>query len=537
MKPIYKWPFFSYFLKRPRFVQYSAALPSGEIFKKQISNQWFKDGEELIRKNLRRKVISNKAKGVIVFIGDGMGISTVTAGRILDGQLKNQTGEENILSWEDNDNFPNVALSKTYNTDMQTSDSAGTATAIMTGVKTKSGVISLNENAKRSDCASSKGQDVLSVIMLAEMAGLSTGVVTTARITHATPATAYAHSAERSWEADVDVPVGSSCKDIASQLIDFPYGDGLEVAFGGGRRNFLPNSEKDIGEKGLFGKRSDGRNLVHEWLNKSKHHYYVNNEKGFKNLHPEKVDHVLGLFNYDHMQYSYDRRNDIAGEPSLTDMVEFAVKVLSKNDKGYVLLVEAGRVDHGHHASKPFQALHDTVEMGRAVKKATSMTNPEETLTIVTADHSHVFTFGGYQSRGTDIFNYTNAKRFIAKDGQRFTSLSYANGPGGGLRPPTNEQLKDKDFKWPSLVPLNSETHGAEDVGIYARGTQSHLIRGVVEQNYIFHVVDYALCLSQNKQKLCAEEKTTTKSSSSKKSLIPILQAVMPALYVLVILL
>lgn len=89
----------------------------------------------------------------------------------------------------------------------------------------------------------------------------------------------------------------------------------------------------------------------------------------------------------------------------------------------------------------------------------------EETLTIVTADHSHVFTFGGYQSRGTDIFNYTNAKRFIAKDGQRFTSLSYANGPGGGLRPPTKEQLKDKDFKWPSLVPLNSETHGAEDVG------------------------------------------------------------------------
>lgn len=72
-------------------------VPSGEIFKKQISNQWFKDGEELIRKNLRRKVISNKAKGVIVFIGDGMGISTVTAGRILDGQLKNQTGKMVLL--------------------------------------------------------------------------------------------------------------------------------------------------------------------------------------------------------------------------------------------------------------------------------------------------------------------------------------------------------------------------------------------------------------------------------------------------------
>mgnify|MGYP000542529342 CR=1 FL=1 len=84
----------------------------------------------------------SKAKNVILFIGDGMGISTVTAARIYAGQANGTPGEENLLSFE---HFPNVALVKTYNTNAQTPDSAGTATAAHSGVKTKAGVIGVDE--------------------------------------------------------------------------------------------------------------------------------------------------------------------------------------------------------------------------------------------------------------------------------------------------------------------------------------------------------------------------------------------------------
>ena len=88
------------------------------------------------------------AKNVILFIGDGMGISTVTAIRILDGQQKGMPGEENVLSFE---RFPQLALSKTYEVDQQVGESAGTATAIMTGRKTNAGFIGVSSDAKRKD--------------------------------------------------------------------------------------------------------------------------------------------------------------------------------------------------------------------------------------------------------------------------------------------------------------------------------------------------------------------------------------------------
>ena len=102
----------------------------------QEKNQWFKDGAQLVKENLGRKPITHTAKNTILFLGDGMSITTVTAARILAGQQMNQPGEENVLSWEQ---FPWTALSKTYNVNRQVADSAGTATAFLSGIKTKSG--------------------------------------------------------------------------------------------------------------------------------------------------------------------------------------------------------------------------------------------------------------------------------------------------------------------------------------------------------------------------------------------------------------
>ena len=92
-------------------------------------------------------------------------------------------------------------------------------------------------------------------------------------------------------------------------------------------------------------------------------------------------------------------------------------------------------------------------------------------------------------------------------DGKPYTILSYTNGPGGksygGRDNPQTKNLRGKETQYNALVPLKADTHGGEDVGIYARGPQSHLFRGVVEQNVIFHAMDYALCLSDDAQKQC----------------------------------
>lgn len=118
-------------------------VPSLTVPANQENNQWFKDGVKLIKDNMKKKPITHTAKNTIFFLGDGMSITTVTAARILAGQQMNQSGEENVLSWE---HFPWTALSKTYNVNAQVADSAGTATAFLNGVKTNAGKTELAIN-------------------------------------------------------------------------------------------------------------------------------------------------------------------------------------------------------------------------------------------------------------------------------------------------------------------------------------------------------------------------------------------------------
>ncbi|MCB1566589.1 MAG: alkaline phosphatase, partial [Xanthomonadales bacterium] len=176
--------------------------------------EWYAQGAATAKQNLST-VRGRPAKNVILFIGDGMGISTVTAARILEGQQHGATGEENRLSFEQ---FPWTALSKTYSVDGQTPDSAPTMTAMMSGVKTNQGLIGVDQATVYNDCASGQGHEVVSLLELAESAGLATGIISTARITHATPAATYAHTANRNWESDANLTeeaLAYGCHDIA----------------------------------------------------------------------------------------------------------------------------------------------------------------------------------------------------------------------------------------------------------------------------------------------------------------------------------
>ena len=472
--------------------------------------------------------LRGKAKNVILFVGDGMGVSTVTAARILDGQMNGLAGEENQLSF---DKFPFSGLSKTYNVDAQTPDSAGTMTAMMSGIKTDVGVIGVDEDIERGDCSTVAGNELVTALELAEIAGKSTGIISTARITHATPAATYAKSADRNWEDISDMPeaaVTAGCSDIADQLINFEANleanfegldvDGIEVVMGGGRRHFLPRDEafnSPDAASSIEGDRTDGRDLTAEWQTMYENGVYIFDQSGFDGLDTETTEKVFALFNESHMQYEADRSNDIAGEPSIAEMTSAAIKVLDNNEKGFFLMVESGRIDHAHHAGNAYGALHDTIAFAEAVDAADKLTDDEDTLIIVTADHGHVFTIAGYPKRGNPILgkvvNVGSDEAATAADGTPYTTLGYTNGlgfrnlgdvtnsdasylagPDTGRKDITDVDTTTPGYHQEALIPLSSETHSGEDVGIYAKGPGAFLVNGTNEQSVIFHVMDFA---------------------------------------------
>ncbi len=491
---------------------------------------WYRSGAAHAAAN---GAMGGRAKNVIVFLGDGMSLTTVAAARILEGQRNGRTGEENLLSWE---RFPHTAFSKTYNTDSQTPDSAGTMTAITTGIKTHMGAIGVAAG-DRHDCAGSLGKQLLTWLQLADSAGLATGIVTTARLTHATPAATYAHVPDRNWESDADLPpqaVEQGCRDIARQLLDTSrFGRGPMLALGGGRAEFMPASQRDPEHDDKVGKRLDGRDLIAEWKAAHPGGHYVWNAAQLAAAPADAP--LLGLFERDHMQFEHDRRRAPDGEPSLAEMTRTAIARLSRHRDGYVLMIEGARIDHANHYGNAYRALDETIAMSDAVRAAVEATSREDTLILVTADHSHTLNFVGYPVRGNPILGKVRGQGSeddtpgeFARDqhGLTYTTLSYANGPGhtgasnrqpagpkrflhspGAVEPvagrPDLSQVDTEhpDYLQEALVPLKSESHGGEDVGIWAIGPGSEAVRGTVEQNVIYHWIVQAT--PKLRQRLC----------------------------------
>lgn len=615
-------------------------------------------------KKLAATAPATKAKNVIVFLGDGMGVSTITAARILEGQnvKKMVYGEENLLSFE---KFPNTALSRNYSMNQQVPDSAPTMTAIMTGLKTNGDVLALNKTVGFDEPAKvSSSTRLVTLMEQAKAAGKAAGVVSTARVTHATPAACYAHSPNRDFEfagyqftdkskhvlsngtisagtvAGATVAAGASIaaeylkagvKDIAAQLVDAGSLT-LDVALGGGRTYFMPTTQADpegnlnaivtgtvasgvkvipvtsykvwlngsltdastlpstgniVSGSGIplgttvsaydpatgaltlsaattgsvsgtifvgttVGKRTDGRDLIAEWKAKAPNSAYVWNKADFDKI-PATTTRLLGLWEPSHVQYETDRvsstvidpltgssttvNGDKAGEPSLTEQTSKAIDILSKNSKGYVLMVEAGRIDHAHHAGNAYRALTDTIEFSNAIKKAVEKVGPD-TLIVVTADHSHVFTIAGYPDRGNPILGLVKSAGVVSKDllGLPYTTLGYQNGPGysgtaysdaakvtvakeagvkvQGFGTPfaplasaaasgrvdlTSIITTGKGYMQETAVPLNNETHSGEDIVVFAKGPNAHLFRGSLDQSMIYYVMADALGFAPGK--------------------------------------
>lgn len=455
-----------------------------------------------------------RARNIILFVGDGMGVSTITAARIFEAQQRAKAaggtvpgfegGEENLLSFE---RLPKTAMVKTYNTNAQVPDSAGTASAMLSGMKTRIGVVNLLPGQSADTCRTPE-KFPKTLGQLARARGMGVGVVTTTRITHATPAALYAHEPARDWEAtDRSWPVEfrkTGCVDIAAQLVGFAGGGGMDVMLGGGRSRFLPT--------GAGGLRDDGRDLVAEWRKANAQGRYVDAAPAFRALPKDGDGPVLGLFNDDHLDFNFDA--DRTKEPSLAEMTAFAIARLEarakRTGRGYVLLVEGGRIDHAHHLTNAYRALDETVELARAVSVAMERTSRADTLLLVTADHSHVFTMAGYPPRGNPILGRLKpieggeGRTGVDADGavldqlgRPVTTLGYANGPLsvrlGAKTLSSDRKAEDPDFLQPKTFLFGSETHGGEDVILHADGPGSALVQGTIEQNSIFHIIAHAL--------------------------------------------
>lgn len=482
-----------------------SAVPSEE----KVASFW-RDGASMKLKNkLNEKLNKNKAKNGIFFIGDGMSVATIMAARTYAGQINPlvQAGEQTVLSFED---FPVTGLAKTYCLDAQVADSACTATSYLTGVKSMYGTIGINGNVTRGSCHAQLFERNL-VSSLAQWAldnDLDTGFVTTTRVTHASPAGMYAHTSERNWESDADVPAicrNLGCKDIAHQLIHHEPGNRFKVIMGGGRREMLST---DAG-----GRRTDSRDLIEEWVadktNKNVSNEYVSDRDQLMKIYNSKKypEYLLGLYQMDHMEYHL--KSDQT-QPTLEEMTEVAIAMLSRNPKGYFLFVEGGRIDHAHHDSLARLALDETVEFSKAIQKAKDITSEEDTLIVVSSDHAHTMSVAGYPSRGNDILGVVDTS--FGMDNKPYTTISYANGKGISigadgtrvdvtLNPDFNN--RDVNYAYPGIVPLDSETHGGEDVAVFASGPWQHLFTANYEQNLIPHMIAYAMCLGDEKHENC----------------------------------
>jgi alkaline phosphatase len=489
---------------------------------------YFRGGQRDVAERRAQAPASGRAKNVILFVGDGMGPSTVAAARILAGQQAGGTGEESWLSFE---RLPYTALSRTYNTNQQVAESAGTMTALVTGAKTRAGSLSVDASVATGDFEAAVAHRLPTLIEEAEERGLATGVVTNTTITHATPAACYAHAPDRDWEFDgalSEEARAAGFPDLARQLVEFSAGDGIEVALGGGRAFFLPETQADPEDAALRGARLDGRDLVADWRARYPDGAFVWNRAQFLALDPADTTRVFGLFDPGHMEFEIDRAQDAGGEPSLTEMTEQAIRILARSPRGFVLMVEGGKIDHAHHANNAHRALTETIELSRAVARALALTNPAETLIVVTADHSQPLVFAGYAVRGNPILGKLvvpgpdgepMAGPLLDAFGRPMTTLSYPAGPGNTAAsdvqpagpktfPHYRPVYQGSDVPRPDLsgvdttapgylqeahVPLEAGMHAGEDVAIYAGGPGSELFTGVREQSYVYHAIVEAL--------------------------------------------
>ena len=411
-----------------------------------------------------------KPKNIIFFLGDGMGINTLTAARIY------AVGEDGQLTL---DTLPESAFVKTYSNDAQVTDSAASMTAYMTGVKANNGVISMG---------------AVTLAELAKQRGMSAGLVTTTRVTDATPAATYAHVPKRELESE-----------IAASLV--PGGAGYNAALGATGLDVVLGGGVDF-----FAKRGDGRDLLAEL--RAKGYRTPSNTAEMKALDERTGQPVIGLFAP--MDMSFNAVRDAAKEPSLTEMTSKAIGMLSKNPNGFFLMVEGGLIDLALHATNAKRALQETVAFDQALKAAITQMQAidpglKNTLIVATADHDHTLLLNGYARRtgpttATEpgvlglVKQLPDGKLRRDLDGAPVTIIGFGTGENRvkGSRAAqaalTDAIVSADGYHQEAVVRMEpgNETHGGTDVYLGAIGAGAERFHGTIDNTHVFNVIKAA---------------------------------------------
>lgn len=468
------------------------ASPVNEAQNKS-AGEYFARGEAVLAKRLQ-PANTNVAKNVIIVWADGLDVTLATVSRIFAAELANADASFSLPS----DNFPHTALARSYTHDSLIGDSAATASAFMTGYKTHDGGISVFGDTRNCKDLKANGYPP-SLAELAARAGKATGVVTTTFLSDASPASNYAHSPTRYWGSTRVMPEedkAAGCKDIPAQLI----GSDIDVAMGSGRLTFMLNTKTDPLEPEYVGYRDDGRDLIDEWQTSRSRARVVMTQKELAAVDATQTDALLGLFGARSMPDSIVRSQDEVF-PTLPEMTRKAIEVLAKDQDGFFLFIESEESDDLQHAGYAQMGTRAILELQKVVEVALSMTDLTETLIIFTGDHGHTLTFSGDVPHGTPIFGLVPGETgpHLYDDGMPRTILGYRDGPGGtGLKrtAPSQEDAVKPDYRVQALVPSRGESHGGQDVPVYATGPWAHLVSGVLEQNAMFHIIRHAMGLT-----------------------------------------
>jgi alkaline phosphatase len=456
-------------------------------------------------------------KNVIFFLGDGYGIVPMTAARIY------AAGEDGELTL---DTFPETAFVKTFSLDAQVTDSAPSMAAYMTGVKTRNEVLAMDgdtlavapgkdpatgvSSAVNNCPTAANGAAATTLLELAVAKGLATGVVSTARLTHATPAATYAHVCHRNAEYEIArqaVPGGAG--------YNAALGAGVDVLMGGVSQYWRPYNAASNAAG-----RPDGRDLVAEL--QAKGYTFVSDLTALNAAPSAAGTKLIGLYDFakseGHMSYELDR--DPTKEPSLAEMTTKSIDILSKRDKGFFLMVEGGRIDHALHGTNAARALADAKAFDDAIKAAIArikLTDPtlKNTLIVVTADHDHTMVMNGYAALAgkTTTTNpgilglmrdYTApATPALDADGRPFTTLVFGNGESriagsrGLMTALTDAGVSDRNYHQEAVVPMGigGETHGGADVFLAAMGLGADTFHGMIDNTQVFTLIRQAVGL------------------------------------------
>ncbi|CAI4221876.1 unnamed protein product [Auanema sp. JU1783] len=464
---------------------------------------WNELAAERLREKLRLRPLAGPfPKNVIFFLGDGMGSTVITGARRLRAQRENGKYLNRPLNMEE---FEFTGLVKTSSYDKHVTDSAAGAVALFTGYKVlqKSlGTFPGNttnivfDAGEAPDCAIDSNYFINDGIAeLAVNKNKNVGFVTTTRITHATPAALYAKGVNRYVESDDEFTQRfyPNCKnaDIAGQLLNHPA-DKFKVLMGGGRSGLHPQSQG--------GSRIDEREIDLEWQKLDTSRRLINSFQELEDFKPTTDEKVLGLFHDSHFPYQLDEKaNGTKTVPRLAEMTQKAIQVLQiNNTNGYFLMIEAGHIDMAEHLNQLRKSFEEVLELDDAVQMAKTLTDPSETLIIVTADHSHALSMPGYLSTSQGIL-----ETFNVENRDRMPGFLFAAGPGETTRSNySKEESENKDFAAPSHIFTESGYHGGEDVPLYAHGPYSWLFSGSLENTEVAYRIKYLMCLN-HESRLC----------------------------------